>query len=283
MEDDFHDGQKYVMKWKKKSGKHEFATTVKVGEEKEGSHKLAVEEKVKTKMAEMGGMQFECKFKNSGDVSYEMESDCLKGIEGLEGAQLLWKGTISSKNAPFQLGLEFDNDFIKSKTYMTASATPKFLSEFSYRACPCMTVAEKTEFDVQNPGKTLQSEIGFAGHFEKVVQYGSHTKIGELNGSVQPTYSSLYFNHENGGNAAGAQMDYDYATKKFATKLGLKFKEEDHTLKLRFQDNGMARAALQWQLHKAVKATVTTEMNLNDVPAGKTGALPWGLAFEVKY
>lgn len=78
-------------------------------------------------------------------------------------------------------------------------------------------------------------------------------------------------------------MDYDYATKKFDTMVGLKFKEEDHTLKLRLKDSGMAKAALQWQMHKAVKATVTTEININDVTKGTTGPLPWGLAFEVKY
>lgn len=79
MEDDFNDGQKYVVKWKKKLDQGtEFATTVKVGEAKEGAHKVAVEEKIKTKMSEMGGLQAECKFKNSGEVSYEVESDCLK-------------------------------------------------------------------------------------------------------------------------------------------------------------------------------------------------------------
>lgn len=78
----------------------------------------------------------------------------------------MWKGTVSKKNEPFQLGFEFDNEFIKSKTYMTACATPKFISDFSYRACPAMTVAEKSEFDLQNPAKTLKAEIGIAGHFE---------------------------------------------------------------------------------------------------------------------
>lgn len=78
-------------------------------------------------------------------------------------------------------------------------------------------------------------------------------------------------------------MDYDYGKKTFATKLGLKMKEDDHTWKVRFHDTGLARAALQWDLHKAVKATVTTEFNLRDVPAQKIGTIPLGLAFEVKY
>lgn len=78
-------------------------------------------------------------------------------------------------------------------------------------------------------------------------------------------------------------MDYDYAKKAFSTKLGLKMKEDDHTWKVRVHDDGLARAALQWQLHKAVKATVTSQMNLKDVPSGKVGSLPFGFAFEVKY
>ena len=78
MEDDFHDGQKYVVKWKKKAGKQEFATTLKVAEAKEGSHKLSAEEKIKAKVNEMGGMQCETKIKNNGDVAFEVESDALK-------------------------------------------------------------------------------------------------------------------------------------------------------------------------------------------------------------
>ena len=194
------------------------------------------------------------------------------------------KGTINEKMGPMQLGLEFDKkDLIKSKTYLTASANPKFFTEAAWRVCPCMTVAEKTEFEVQKAKDTFKSEIGVAGHFENSLQFGQLTKLANVKGSIQPTYNSIYFNHIADGNAVGAQMDYDYATKAFNTKLGLKFKEDDHTWKLRIHDTGLARAALQWQLHKAVKATVTTEMNLKDVPAGKTGALPLGLAFEVKY
>ena len=193
------------------------------------------------------------------------------------------KGTMNEKMVAPQVGFEFDNADIKSKTYLTASAAPKFSSEFSYRACPHMTVAEKTDFDVKKVKETFKSEVGLAGHFEKSIQYGALVKMANISGNIQPTFSSLYFNHSAGGNTAGCQMDYDYAKKAFATKLGLKFKEDDHTLKVRVHDTGLARAALQWQLHKAVKATVTTQMNLKDVPAGKTGAVPLGFAFEVKY
>lgn len=77
------------------------------------------------------------------------------------------KGTINSKMAPPQVGFEFDNKDIKSKTYLTACATPVFSSEFAWRACSSLTVAEKTEFDVKNAKETLTTQLAIAGHFEK--------------------------------------------------------------------------------------------------------------------
>jgi hypothetical protein len=45
----------------------------------------------------------------------------------------------------------------------------------------------------------------------------------------------------------------------------------------------MMRAALQWQLHAACKATVDTSLDLNDVPKGKIAGIPLGVSFEIKY
>ena len=167
------------------------------------------------------------------------------------------KGTINEKMAAPQLGFEFDNKDIKSKTYMTASASPQFSSEFAYKACSSFFVAEKTEFDVKNAMKTLSTQMAVAGSFEKSIQYGALMKFGQVSGALAPTTTTMYFSSTAGKNTAGCQMDYDYAKKTFATKLGLKMKEDDHTWKVRFSDSGLAKAALQWQLHKAVKATVT--------------------------
>jgi len=55
MDDDYNDGQLYVVKHKKKAGSVEFATTVKVSDPKSGESKLAVEEKLKCKVKEFGG------------------------------------------------------------------------------------------------------------------------------------------------------------------------------------------------------------------------------------
>jgi hypothetical protein len=45
----------------------------------------------------------------------------------------------------------------------------------------------------------------------------------------------------------------------------------------------MMRVALQWQLHKACKATVDTSLDLKDVPAGKISKVPVGLSFDIAY
>ena len=45
---------------------------------KENNHKLSVEEKMKFKVKEFGGIQCEAKWKNNGELSYEYESDALK-------------------------------------------------------------------------------------------------------------------------------------------------------------------------------------------------------------
>ena len=42
----------------------------------------------------------------------------------------------------------------------------------------------------------------------------------------------------------GAVVAYDFATKKFASKLGLKLPQEDHTWKFRLHDSGLTKVAL---------------------------------------
>ncbi len=56
----------------------ELATTAKVGELKDGKHKLALEEKLKFKMTEMGGWEYEVKAKNNGEAAQEIESNGIR-------------------------------------------------------------------------------------------------------------------------------------------------------------------------------------------------------------
>lgn len=74
--------------------------------------------------------------------------------------------------------------------------------------------------------------------------------------------STLYFNHAAGAKTVGAEMKYDVAKKAFGCKVGLKMDQGDHLWKLRLHDSGIARAALQWQMHKVCKTTLDTTLDV---------------------
>ena len=78
-------------------------------------------------------------------------------------------------------------------------------------------------------------------------------------------------------------MDYNVAKKAFACKLGLALNQGDHTWKLRLHDSGLARAALQWQMHKVCKTTVDTSVDMKAALNGSITSLPLGFTFDVKY
>jgi hypothetical protein len=117
MDDDYNDGQQFVVKHKKKAGNCEFGSTVKIGEQKDGKNKLAVEEKIKVKLKDfMGGVQSECKLKNNGDLVYECESDCLKvsyqtfhltlsGYRGTRGSPNLDEGNLEPEHGATNGGI----------------------------------------------------------------------------------------------------------------------------------------------------------------------------------
>lgn len=175
MDDDFNDGQAYVVKHKLKipESKSEFGTTVKVGHASGGSSKLAVEEKFKTKVDDFGGLEFETKFKSNGDISGEIESNYLRKYEGFEGVQLVMKNDISKGVHQGKFGFEFDNDYFKSKTFVSTDKAPKLEAESSYRHDGFLTLAQKhTVKDLLKAGDSVKSEYGFAGHFNGNVLYG---------------------------------------------------------------------------------------------------------------
>jgi hypothetical protein len=84
MEDDFNDGQFLVVKDKRKAGKHEFTTAIKIAEAKDGKHKLALEEKLKFNVEDFGGINGEAKWKNNGSFSSEIRSDFIKRYNGFK-------------------------------------------------------------------------------------------------------------------------------------------------------------------------------------------------------
>ena len=284
MEDDYNDGQLYTVKLKNKANGVANDTTAKVGEAKDGSHKLALENKVKGTVSEIGGFDFEVKYKNSGDADFQSTWHFLNKIEGLENLNAKWEMTANTAKGltNHKMGLELENDTVKTKVMLTVDKNPTFNNESAVRTPWGFTFGTKNTLLVTDPLKAHSGEVSVAGHFEKAVQWGMLYKHAYA-GTYAPKACSLYFNHENNGNVAGGEFAYDYASKTFDSKLGVKLTQEDHTWKFRVHGDGLMRAALQWQMHKAVKTTLTTSVNLKDVPAGKVSGIPLGWNFEVKY
>ena len=191
-------------------------------------------------------------------------------------------GTIDGKNGYTpKIGVTWTNDQFKTKQMISGTKVPVFESENSWAPCSHFQLGEKMVCDRSK--KDYKFELALAGHFDKTMQYGSLVKFQHKDNKFGGYHCTLYFNQQSGPNTAGATVAYDFASKKYASQLGLKFDKGDHVWKFRFDDQGGANAMLQWQLHQAVKATLTSKMNLKDVPAGKVNNIPLGLNFEVKY
>lgn len=93
----------------------------------------------------------------------------------------------------------------------------------------------------------------------------------------------MYFHKDSGAQTVGAEMNYSVLKKAFNCKVGLALKQGDHTWKLRLHDSGLARAALQWQMHKVCKTTLDTTVDLKQALNGSVTSLPLGFSFDVKY
>lgn len=70
-EDDFNDQLLIVKDKRKFGGAHELSSTLKVNEASNGSHKVALEEKLLIDSKMLGGHGQEIKLKNDGSVAYK--------------------------------------------------------------------------------------------------------------------------------------------------------------------------------------------------------------------
>lgn len=79
MEDDWNDGQTYVVKMVNKKAGAEFTNTAKVADAKSDAHKVALEHKFKVVSKDVAnGLEAEVKVKNSGEIAHETKCDYLK-------------------------------------------------------------------------------------------------------------------------------------------------------------------------------------------------------------
>jgi hypothetical protein len=149
-----------------------------------------------------------------------------------------------------KIGVEYDNSWVKSKTDVTADTkNPTLTMEASFRSNEddesAYTAGHKTSVALKAPMNNMKTSMALVGHFNKNVQWGAlmNAKTSDK-GAFAVTDTGLYFNHTNDGNVMGANVNYDFATKKFASKMGLKLPQEDHTWKFRLHDSGLTKVAL---------------------------------------
>ena len=286
LEDDYIDGTHFQLKDKRKAGSNEFVSTFKLAEAKDGKHKLAFEEKVKVHFKEFGGGSVEAKFKNNGSISIEKNANFIQQFNGLQNTHIFSYGEINNGAlSPFDVGVEHKDDKFRFRaTASTSLASPQLKFFGTWRACANSTFG--AEFNGPSTDLLNNSTVGLAyvSYFkDSGLQWGAQMNASVLKRAIENQRYTFHFNHKAGSNTVGAKVEYDHSAKKWASQLGLQLKQEDHTWKLRFHDTGLARLALQWQLHKVCQATLNTSLNLRDIPAGSIGSLPLNLALEVKY
>jgi len=286
MEDDWNDGQTYVLKTTSKCGDAELTNTAKVADQKNDAHKVALEHKTKFVNKEvLNGLETEFKLKNSGEVAYECKSDYLKQFEGFENVRLLGKGALNKNQIPLTAGVSFMNNSVKFDWYNDLSKDYGATMNYTYRATDWMILGvTKSWKSVLSPMNNVKWGVGVASHFDKTLHFGVLVKGNSpALDTTAVNDATMYFHKDSGDQSVGAEMKYTIAKKAFDTKVGLALKQGDHTWKLRLHDSGMARAALQWQLHKVCKVTADTSIDVKQALGGSITSLPLGFTFDVKY
>ena len=203
----------------------------------------------------------------------------------MEDVKLLTKGTFNTNAKPLSFGASYMNDKVKFDMLIDSTGSNSATCNTTWRAAPWLILGSTEKYkSILDPLNNITWTVGAAGHFDKALQYG--VALDAASPTLADTSlkaATLYFNHASGPKTVGAEMKFDMAKNAFDCKLGLALKQEDHLWKFRLHDSGVARAALQWQLHKVCKATVDTTVNVKDALGGSITGLPVGLSFEVKY
>lgn len=177
------------------------------------------------------------------------------------------------------------SDTIKYDTYNDISKDYGATMNMTWRVTDSMIYGvTKTWKSVLTPLNNIKWACGLSCHFDKTLHWGILFKGNSpALESTELNDATMYFHKDSGDYLVGAEMKYMMQKKKFDTKMGLALKQGDHTWKIRLHDSGLARAALQWQLHKVCKATVDTSVDVKQALNGSITSLPLGFTFDVKY
>ena len=108
-------------------------------------------------------------------------------------------------------------------------------------------------------------------------------KVADKDKKPQLSNFDWFFTAKTQWGAAGASFLYDHVNLKGTSQVGAQVVNADHTWKFRLHSSGLARAALQWNIHPSTKATLNTSVKMAEFVAGKVDSIPLGLNLEVKY
>jgi len=177
------------------------------------------------------------------------------------------------------------SDSVKYDAYVDATGSNSATHNFTWKCSDSMIFGvTETWKSITNPMADVKWGVGLTGHFDKTLNWGLGLKgnTPTLENTVLND-ATLYFHKDSGAKTVAAEMAYNMPKKAFNCKVGLVVKQSDHTWKFRLHDSGLARAALQWQLHKVCKATVDTTVDVKQALGGSITSLPLGFTFDVKY
>jgi hypothetical protein len=183
------------------------------------------------------------------------------------------------------VGASYMSDVVKYDAYVDVTGTNSSTHNLTWKVNDCMIFGgTKTWKSVTDPLANIKWGLGLTGHFDKTLHWGLGLKGASptLEGTTLND-ATLYFHKDAGAKTVAAEMVYNMPKKTFDCKVGLVVKQADHTWKFRLHDSGLARAALQWQLHKVCKTTIDTSVDVKQALGGSITSLPLGFTFDVKY
>lgn len=125
----------------------------------------------------LNGLEYEFKFKNSGEVAYDCKMDYLKQFEGFENVRLLAKGTINKNQTPYTMGLSYMNDTVKYDLYQDMSKDYSATQNITYRATDWMIIGgTKSWKSMLSPMNNVKWGVGVATHYDKTLHWGIMVK-----------------------------------------------------------------------------------------------------------
>ena len=190
----------------------------------------------------------------------------------LAGNKLHYSGNYGTMQAdgtpqhqPMQLGHSYENGSqgVKFEQHYTVDKDTKQRLEF--------VLSRNAWLFGATCDRKLLEAAGYKGNFaarwtapDGEVRTGFQGAIVEKDS--KPTLKTLdwYFTARTQWGATAAAFNYDHVNMKGSSLVGAQINNGDHTWKFRLNSTGMARAALQWNLHPSTKATLNTKVNMTD-------------------